>query len=157
VTDPFDDFVNSLQEQVYDETRTAYGEVAFQRWQKPLYVGAMDLPDGYGRLTGSCGDTIEVFLRFDDQGRVKDASFLTDGCGSSMVCGSFAAELSLGKIPDELADITGDTILHILGTFPEEDHHCAHLAAASLQEALSDYMKKQVGRTTSGPGSRGGP
>jgi len=141
MNDSFDDFIESLQEQVYDETREAYGEIAFQRWLKPLYAGGMDDADGHGRVTGSCGDTIELFLRFHDD-RVKEASFLTDGCGSSMVCGSFAAELAFGKTPEELADITGYTILDILKTFPEEDLHCAHLAAESLQEALTDYMKK---------------
>jgi len=43
----FDDFVESLQNQVFEKTRADYGDVAFQRWLKPLYVGAMDNPDGY--------------------------------------------------------------------------------------------------------------
>ena len=57
-----------------------------------------------------------------------------------MVCGSFAAELALGKTLDELVEITSETILKILGSFPEESRHCAFLAAETLQEALNDYM-----------------
>ncbi len=137
-----DDFVQDLQNQIFDETREAYGDVAFERWQNPLYMGAMDIPDGHGRLTGSCGDTMQIFLRFKN-GRVKEATFLTDGCGSSAVCGSFAAELALDKGPDELLEITGDAILKILGGLPKEDEHCAYLAGETLQEALNDYMIKQ--------------
>ena len=54
----FDDFVEGLQNQIFEETRAAYGDVAFQRWLKPQYMDVMDNPDGYGRITGSCSDTI---------------------------------------------------------------------------------------------------
>jgi nitrogen fixation NifU-like protein len=136
-----DDFANGLQNQILEETRAEFGDVAFERWQNPLYAGAMDNPDGYGRVTGSCGDTMQIFLKFE-KNKVKEAIFLTDGCGSSMVCGSFAAELALGKTPDELIEISGETILKILGSFPEENQHCAFLAADTLQAALHDYMIK---------------
>ena len=140
--DEFDDFVKGLQDQIFDETRAVYGEVAFQRWLKPLYMGAMEDPEGYGRVTGTCGDTIEMFLQFESD-RVKKASFQTDGCGSSTVCGSFAAELAHGKTPDEVTEITGEAILGVLGGLPEEDRHCAFLAAETLQTALDDYMRKR--------------
>jgi nitrogen fixation NifU-like protein len=74
---------------------------------------------------------------------VKEATFQTDGCGSSTVCGSFAAELAHGRNPDEIAEITGEMILGVLGGLPEEDRHCAFLAAETLQEALDDYMRIQ--------------
>jgi nitrogen fixation NifU-like protein len=142
MSDDFDDFARELQDQIYEETRRTYGQVAFERWLEPRYVGSMDNPDGYGRVTGSCGDTMEIFLKFEDDG-VAGATFQTNGCGASSVCGSFAAELAHGKSPDEVAEITGETILEILGGLPEQDQHCAFLAAETLQEALGDYMIKQ--------------
>lgn len=137
-----DDFVQDLQDQIYEETKAAYGDVAFERWMNPLYMGSMESPDGYGRVTGSCGDTMQIFLKFEND-KVKQASFLTDGCGASAVCGSFAAEMALGKSPDEIVDISGETILKILGGLPKEDEHCAYLAGDTLQEALNEYMIKQ--------------
>ena len=139
----FDDFVNDLQNRIFDEARTAYGEIGFNRWRNPLYVGAMNNADGYGRVTGTCGDTMEIFLKFENN-KVRKATFRTDGCGSSTICGSFAAEMALSKTPDELLDITGEKILETLNVFPKEDEHCAFLAAETLQEALNDFMKKQV-------------
>ena len=138
----FDDFVEGLQDQIYEATRAAYGDIAFQRWRNPLYMGGMDKPDGYGRVTGSCGDTMELFLKFENE-RVRDASFQTDGCGSSAVCGSFAAELARRKNPDEILNITGESILKKTGGLPDEERHCAFLAAEALQEALNDYMIRQ--------------
>jgi nitrogen fixation NifU-like protein len=143
--DEFDDFARELQNQIYEETKEAYGPVAFDRWLHPKYMGAMKDPDGYGRVKGTCGDTMQIFLRFEGE-RVREAAFQTDGCGSSTVCGSFAAELALGRDPDELVEITGETILQVLGGLPKEDEHCAFLAAETLHEALEDYMRKPPGK-----------
>jgi nitrogen fixation NifU-like protein len=90
-------------------------------------------------LTGNCGDTVEIFLKFEND-RVCDAAYLTNGCYHSDVCGSFAAKMALGKTPDELAGITGKAILEKIENFPEEEQHCAILAAETLQEALHKYM-----------------
>ena len=97
----------------------------------------------HAKVKGKCGDSIEIFLKFENN-RITQASFLTDGCGPSFVCGSYAAEMAIGKDPDELVGITGEVILEKLGGLPEENEHCAFLAAESLQEALNDYMIKQA-------------
>jgi nitrogen fixation NifU-like protein len=146
MSESFDNFVKDLQNKIFEQTRAEYGDVAFQRWLKPLYMGTMDNPDGYGRITGSCGDTIQMFLKFEN-GKVKSALFQTDGCGSSAVCGSFAAELALGKSPEEIFDISGESILKKLGNFPEEDKHCAFLSVEALQDAVNEYMVKQAKKT----------
>ena len=145
MADEFDDFTKALQDQIYAETREAYGRTAFERWLKPKYVGAIPNPEGYGRVTGTCGETIEIFLRFEKE-EVKDATFQTDGCGASAVCGSFAAELARGRSPEEITEITGEMILDLLGGLPAENRHCAFLAAETLQEALDDYMRKSHGK-----------
>ncbi len=142
MTDNLDRFVKGLQDQIYEDTRSAYGERAFERWRNMRFMGSLESPDGYARVTGPCGDTMEVFLIFNEE-HVQEASFQTDGCGNSAVCGSFAAEMAHNKTPDELIEITGEHILEFLGGFPEEDRHCAFLAAETLQEALNDYMIKQ--------------
>ncbi len=137
-----DAFVEKLQEKIFDETREAFGEEGFQRWRRPLYRGPMIEADSHARVTGQCGDTMEIFLKFNND-RVSDAAYLTNGCGSSTVCGSFAAEMALDKLPDELMEISGETILERIGRFPEDDRHCASLAAETLQEALNQYMLAQ--------------
>ena len=142
--DKLDLFVENLQEQIFEETKEAYGETGFQRWRNPLYRGRMETPNVHAKIKGQCGDTMEIYLKFG--GRcVASASYVTDGCGSSTVCGSFAAEMAIGKDPDQLAGITGEMILKKIGRFPGEDEHCAYLAAETLQAALHEYMVKKTG------------
>jgi nitrogen fixation NifU-like protein len=51
--------------------------------------------------------------------------------------------MAIGKDPDEITEITGNIILEKLGGLPEENEHCAFLAAESLQQALHDFMIKR--------------
>jgi len=134
-----DDFVEEIKNQVLEETREVYGNAAFERWLDPRLMGSLDDPDGYACLRGKCGDTVQIYLKFDGD-RVKEATFQTDGCGSSIVCASFAAEMALAKRPDEILEITGESIMDVLGGLPKEEAHCAFLAAETLQEALHSYM-----------------
>ena len=92
-----------------------------------------------GRITGTCGDTMEIYLRLEGD-RIHKASFFTDGCGSSVACGSVAAELATGKVFDEAGLIGGGTILEILNGLPEEEHHGAYLAAEALQVAIDEWI-----------------
>jgi nitrogen fixation NifU-like protein len=140
-----DDFVENLQEQIFDEAKEAYGERGFQRWRNPRYQGRMAHADAFSRVTGQCGDTMEIYLRFEDD-RVKEASYFTDGCASSAICGSFAAELTLDRGLVALTDITGDAVRAKIGRLAPEDRHCADLAAAAVQEALTDYMTRHRDR-----------
>lgn len=142
--DKLDQFVNDLQERIFEEAREAYGEKGFDRWRNPRHNDRMTSADGFARVTGDCGDSIEIYLQIEDS-RVKAASYFTDGCASSSICGSFAAELAIGKDLEAVTDINGEAVVNAIGRLPDADRHCADLAAAALQEALSHYMQRLVG------------
>lgn len=143
MNEDFDAFLQELQEHILEETKRDFGEKVYQRWRNPLYVGRIRGADGQARVQGLCGDSMEVFLKFEGD-RVAEASFQTDGCGPTVVCGSYAAEMALGKTPDDLLEITGASILTELGGLPQGHEHCAFLAAESLRAAADDYMIKQA-------------
>lgn len=134
-------FIEELKKDILEETKRAYGEKVFDRWRNPLYEGALQNPDGYACLRSSCGDSMEVFLKFDGE-RVSRASFRTAGCGAGAVCGSYVAELALHKGPEEILQITGESILARLGGLPQEEEPMAALAADTLHAALQDFMGK---------------
>lgn len=117
-------------------------EVAFRQWLDSLQAREPLDPDAHAILTGKCGETIAIFLKFEGE-RVKEATYLTNGCISSRVCAALAAQMAKGRTPDEILEITGDSIMEKLEGFPKEENHCAILAAETLQEALHSYM---VGR-----------
>ena len=137
--DAFDALVEQLQTKVFADARAAYGDVGFERWRNPRYNGALEDADAAGGLKGGCGDTIHIYLKFKDD-RVEKASYTTDGCGSSALCGSFTAELAHGRNPEELLELEPEDVLNKIGTFPEGEKHCATLAIKALQEAVNNHM-----------------
>ncbi|MCF8143677.1 MAG: iron-sulfur cluster assembly scaffold protein [Deltaproteobacteria bacterium] len=98
-------------------------------------------PDGKARITGTCGDTMEVCLKFKGD-HVEKTSHWTDGCAYSFNCVSSAADLARGRHPDEILEIDADLIQRSVGGLPSDHLHCARLAEETLHAALDDYMRK---------------
>ncbi len=101
-------------------------------------LGTMDEPDAVAIAKGNCGDSMKISLKFR-RGKVIDASYWTDGCKFSSECGAAATRLALGKTPEEIADIDYMAVKEAVGGIPEEDLHCATLAAGTLQESVRIY------------------
>ncbi len=101
-------------------------------------LGTIDEPDAVAIARGNCGDSMKISLKFQS-GKVVNASYWTDGCKFSSECGAAATRLALGKTPEEVADIDYRIIRQEVGGIPEEDLHCATLAADTLQESLRIY------------------
>lgn len=139
----FEDFINKIQGEVFDEAREALGEKGFERWRNPKYCGVMEDAHYSATLTGECGDTMQMYIQVEAD-RLGKISYFTDGCSSSSIAGSFAAELGMGKTFEEVLDLTGADVLHLIGTFPNKDEHCTHLAIRTLQEAVNNYMIDKI-------------
>ncbi len=92
-------------------------------------------------ITGRCGETMEIYLRVDGD-RITEATFFTDGCRFSRLCGHVAARLSENRALDEAAGIDGEAIVSMLGQVPREEAHCADLAAEAVRAAVHDWMLK---------------
>ncbi len=139
----YEAIINRIQGDVFKEAKEALGEKGFDRWRNPKFCGVLVNPDSYAKLKGECGDTMEMYITIGDD-NVEQVSYVTDGCSSSSIAGSFAAEIAIGKSFEEILDLRGDDVLQKVGEFPEEEEHCAHLAVRTLQEALNSYLMEKV-------------
>ena len=83
---------------------------------------------------------MEMYLKIDKE-NISECGFQTDGCGTTIVCGSIATELALNKsFIQALGLVSADEILKKLGGLPQSDVHCAQLAAETLRRALADHL-----------------
>ena len=135
---------DELQELIMADMRKVYSETVIDHAMNPRNVGNMETADGYANVTGSCGDTMEIWLKVRD-GIIAEATFLTDGCGTAVASGSMVTELAKGKSIPGAQKVTQQDVLSALGGLPEESLHCALLAAETLKEAIKDYfaLKKE--------------
>jgi len=142
MSEDFDKAMDELQASIIADARKIYSEKVIERWLNPKYMGELESPQGHGKVTGTCGDTVQIFLRIDNN-KIIDARFITDGCATTIAAGGMACELALGKIFKEAFKITKEVILKQLGGLPEESIHCALLASDTLRAALTDYVQSR--------------
>lgn len=140
--DKFDKFVEDLQRQIDEQTRRDYSPRAIELGQKPVNWGRMEDATASVAYEGPCGDTMEFFLKIDEDGKITDISFLTDGCVSSISSGSQATIMAKGKTVDEAHEITNEDILKELGRLPPDSLHCPVLAERTLKRAIEKYWTK---------------
>jgi nitrogen fixation NifU-like protein len=138
----FDKAMDELQASIIEDARKIYSEKVIQSWLNPKYMGEMESPQGHGKVTGPCGDTVQIFLRIDNN-KIIDARFITDGCATTIAAGCMACELAMGKPLKEAFKITKEIIVEQLGGLPEESIHCALLASNTLRAALTDYVQSR--------------
>ena len=118
---------------------TTFSAIAQEHALRPRNLGPLDDYDGHARVTGPCGDTMEFWLAVDGE-KVEHISFTTDGCGSSLACGSMAACLTQGRSLGRAGELSQEEILRAFGGFPEESEHCALLASITVKAAIRDYL-----------------
>ncbi len=106
----------------------------------PINFGPIKNANGNARTTGPCGDTMEYWLTIDSENRILEASYITDGCGSSISCGSEAALLATGSTIAEARALTPDHVLRAAKNVSDESSHCALLAIITLNEAIQSYQ-----------------
>ena len=100
----------------------------------------IERPDGYGKRTGQCGDTVEIFLSIH-RGRIQSVSFLTTGCMNTNACANTVAELAEGRRAEDAWEITAEDVIAYLETLPPQNTHCAELAVGALYLALTNYQE----------------
>ena len=133
---------DELQEMVNADARQIYSETVIDHAMNPRNVGSMVNADGFGRFRGPCGDTMEIWIKVRDE-KITNATFYTDGCGTSIAAGSMATELAKGRVVQRALRITDKEVLEALGGLPEDSEHCALLAATTLKYAINDYRANQ--------------
>jgi len=126
-------------ELVREEMRKVYSDVAVDHAMNPRNVGNLEVVDGHASVTGPCGDTMDIWLRVKDN-TIVEATFMTDGCGTTIAAGSMITEMAKGKNVIQALRIGQQDVLTALGGLPDESQHCALLAANTMKAAVKDYL-----------------
>jgi nitrogen fixation NifU-like protein len=116
----------------FSDHSEAFLEMAFC----PDYLEIPAHPDGRGKNTGECGDTVEVFLSVA-RGRIEEISFRIDGCINTRACANTIGRMTYTKPLEQAWTIAPRDVIDYLQTLPESSHHCAELACGALYRALA--------------------
>jgi nitrogen fixation NifU-like protein len=136
----FASLVAELQSRVLEQARELYSARVVEEAYNPKNVGRMADPDACGVVHGWCGDTMEFYLRVNG-GRIGEATFVTDGCGPTIACGSMLTAMVQGMSLEEAGEVHSVDLIEALGGLPEESIHCAELAVRTLRAAVADCLR----------------
>ncbi|MBI9085684.1 MAG: iron-sulfur cluster assembly scaffold protein [Desulfobacterales bacterium] len=100
----------------------------------------VEKPDGRGKKTGDCGDTVEIFIQVKG-GRIDAVSFDINGCTNTNATANTVAHLAEGKTVEEAWEITPEAVADFLETLPEDHFHCAELAVGAFYLALANFQE----------------
>ena len=140
MTKDIDEFAARLQEEILDQVREHYSETVLDHWLNPRNHGEIENANGPARVTGPCGDAMEIFIVASED-RIVRARFLTNGCMTTFVAASMAVELAMQHGVAQALALSQADILAALGGLPAANEHCALLAANTLHAAIEDYLR----------------
>ncbi|MBN2417685.1 iron-sulfur cluster assembly scaffold protein [bacterium] len=128
--------MKNLSRLLMGESSEQFTDLAMQLAHEPLNVGEMEQPDGLGYVQGECGDSMWIYLKMDGD-TIAQATFITDGCGATLACGSAATDMVHGLTLQQAAELGPGRIIEYLGDLPASHHHCAVLTINSLKKAIA--------------------
>ena len=135
-----DELAKRLEIQVLEDAKEVFSETVIEYAYNPRNIGEISDADGVGRITGTCGDTVQIQVRVENE-RISESRFLTDGCGTSIACGSMLTEMIEDKTIEDALMINSEDLLRSLDGLPEENVHCSVLAVDTLHAAIDDYTE----------------
>lgn len=112
----------------------------FDHVRHPRNRGAVAGADGCAVGVGSCGDSVEISLRLQDD-TISAIGHRPRGCDYTVACASAVTELAGGKTVEEALLLQPEDVDRLLGGLPEDHLHCARLAVNTLGEAIADAYR----------------
>ena len=137
----FEKLIEEIQEKIEYDEETDFSKKVINEYRNPSNFGTIENPDAVGKIKGPCGDTMEIMLKIKNN-KVAIIRFLTDGCGTSIACGSMLTKIvQRKKTLDEVSKITSQDLNKALDGLSEDHVHCTVLAVNTLRKALNNYHK----------------
>lgn len=125
----------SMDEQIYKEN-------ILDRYKHPRHKGS---PEKYdireGAVNASCGDSMLIFLSFDENGKVKEAHFDGEGCAISQAAADMLLDKVIGMTAEDIGKIQEKEIYDMLGIeIGPSREKCAMISINTLRRWLGENM-----------------
>jgi len=104
----------------------------------PMNFGPLKGANANAKIKGPCGDAMEFWLQINNN-KIIASSFTTDGCETSIICGSTTGYMVQNKLIDDAYLVSQKDVLSEIGYMSDEFEHCALLAVNTIKKAIEEY------------------
>lgn len=121
-----------------------YQEEILEHYRSPHNAGTLaDATFRHKELNQSCGDTIDLYVKLDAEGRVADVKFDGSGCAISQASVSMLTDHVKGMHVDDLRKLGQEDVFRLLGiTVGVTRLKCALLGLKTLEVGLENHLNK---------------
>ena len=138
-----DKLLEKIHTEILEEEIEHFNDYIVQLFHNPKNWGRppdkeIDVSQSY---TGPCGDTIQFFLKINNN-IIEKAYYITDGCIAAVATASQTTSLIEGKSLNFAEKLKARVIDSALKGLPKDHKHCAKLALKALKRAIKKYIKK---------------
>jgi nitrogen fixation NifU-like protein len=116
-----------------------YSELLLDLYRHPLNKKKLvDFDANFSEFNPLCGDRVELFLKFNADGKLADIGFQGEGCAISQASVSLLTEHVKGKTKEEIQAITAESLLNLLGlkNLNPTRLRCALLGLKTIQQSV---------------------
>lgn len=121
-------------------SKAGYSDKAIQYYMEKPYMGRLADADQVSEMTGTCGDTMAVYLKVN-QGIVADVRYEVMGCAGAISAAMAAVDLVKGKQIGEARKLEDGDVFRVLQEIPVKKHHCIQLAVKALHKTIDEYQQ----------------
>ncbi|MFO7555584.1 MAG: iron-sulfur cluster assembly scaffold protein [Desulfobacterales bacterium] len=131
----FEKDAGSQQQMLLD---CGYSERAVRYYMEQPYMGSLPDADQVSEMLGSCGDTMKIFLKIDDN-IITDIRYQVLGCPGAISASMAAVDLVKGNSIERARNLNDGDVFKQLVDIPVKKHHCIQLAVKTLHKAIDEY------------------
>ncbi len=115
-----------------------YSETAVNYIIGKPYMGTISDADHISSMTGTCGDTMTIYLKIKDN-IITDARYEVLGCPGAVSAAMAAVDIIRGQTIDQAHTLNDGDIFRVLEEIPAKKHHCIQIAVKTLHKAIEEY------------------
>ncbi|MFH0837752.1 MAG: iron-sulfur cluster assembly scaffold protein [Patescibacteria group bacterium] len=122
-----------------------YAQNILDRYKNPYYLDKkIDADIRHKETNHSCGDSVEVSIQVNEDGKITGYSFSGVGCAISMASADMLGDLVSELEKDEVLDLKKEDIYRMLGIeISLRRSKCALLALLALQNGILKRRKME--------------
>jgi NifU-like protein involved in Fe-S cluster formation len=114
-----------------------YNATITDHFESPRNMGELASANAVGEAENAvCLDRVRIYLLIDE-GVVRQASFLAEGCVPTIAAASVLTGHVAGMSVADANGVTPEQIEALLGGIPATKRHAGHVAVEALREALA--------------------
>jgi len=121
-----------------------YAAPAINYYLEKKYMGCIENADKVSEKIGSCGDTMKIYIKMDDNQIIQDIRYEITGCAGAISAAMAAVDLAKGKSLDQALAINDGDVFKVLENIPEKKHHCIQLAVKTMHQGIEELKSEKV-------------